>query len=121
VDDAGRLYLLEVNARRTGGTFAHEFARFTFGPDYLDDVAVLSHNKLEAGDLASADELLATIEDLLYPMRSEGHKLDAGPRGVVVSAASALKFGEFGCMFIGPSTGDALALQQRLLERLQEG
>ncbi len=37
VDDAGRVYLLEINPRRTGGTHVHEFAEHVFGADYLDN------------------------------------------------------------------------------------
>ncbi|MBM4422705.1 MAG: hypothetical protein FJ030_04850 [Chloroflexi bacterium] len=36
VDDSDRVYLLELNSRRTAGTHVHEFACHYFGPNYLD-------------------------------------------------------------------------------------
>ena len=51
VDDQDRIFLLELNARRTGGTHAHEFARFYFGPDYLDKTAILSWESVDSGDI----------------------------------------------------------------------
>jgi len=111
VDDAGRLYLLELNARRTAGTHVHEFARFTFGPDYLDAVTLLSVNKMKTGAIARFDALREAVGDLLYPMRDR-------PRGVIPAATSILAACEFGCIIVAASTPDALALHQALTGRL---
>jgi len=112
VDDDGRIYLLEVNARRTAGTHIHEFAQFFFGPDYLEDVVLLGHGALKSGTIAGCDELLQVIGDLLYPMQGDR-------RGVVVTVTSTLPLGDFGCIIVASSTDEALALQQALLERIR--
>jgi hypothetical protein len=113
VDSTGRLFLLEVNARRTGGTHAHEFARFTFGPDYLDKVALLSNNSVSCEGITHPEDLLHTIEDLLYPMNHEHC-------GVVITVTSALTSQRFGSVIVAPSAEEALALQDALSERLRK-
>ncbi len=110
VDDHENLYLLEVNARRTGGTYVHEFARHTFGEDYLDRTALLS-SKIPAGKVQSAEELFDSLTDLLYPMAGQNY-------GVVITTTSALKIQEFGCILIAPTLQETLELKEMLLARL---
>ncbi len=112
VDDEERVFLLEVNSRRTAGTHIHEFARFLFGPDYLDDIVLLGHGAMESGSITRPDELLELIDDLLYPIQQE-------QRGVVVTVTSTLSIGDFGCIIVAPSTEEALTLQQTLMERIR--
>ena len=111
VDDEERVFLLEVNSRRTAGTHIHEFARFFFGPDYLDEVVLLGHGAMKSGAITHSDELLEVIGDLLYPLQQE-------KRGVIVTVTSTLLVGDFGCIIVAPSTEEALALQQALTERI---
>jgi hypothetical protein len=111
VDDEERVFLLEVNTRRTGGTHVHEFARFFFGPDYLNSVVLLSHDAMKSGTIGHFHELLEAIGDLLYPMQQE-------QRGVIVTVTSALAAGEFGCIIVASSTEEAVALQKALIERI---
>ncbi|HTX91955.1 MAG TPA: hypothetical protein VMC09_12145 [Anaerolineales bacterium] len=113
VDDEGSLYLLETNARRTGGTYVHEFASFTFGPDYLDKVALLSINALKSCGITCLARLLDWLSDLLYPIQSTCH-------GVVVTVTSSLSAGEFGCILVGRNEAEVLDLHQALLDRLQD-
>lgn len=113
VDDEERVFLLEVNSRRTGGTHVHEFARFFFGPDYLDEVVLLSHDAMKSGAITRLDDLLEMIGDLLYPMQR-------AQRGVIVTVSSSLMAGEFGCIIVASSTQEAIALQQELMARVQK-
>jgi hypothetical protein len=112
VDDDERVHLLEVNTRRTGGTHVYEFARFAFGPDYLGQAALISHNSLACGTIGSLDSLLAGIGDLFYPIGSE-------KRGVVLTVSSTLPTHEFGCIVVGPTSAAALALEQELRTRIE--
>lgn len=111
VDDEERVYLLEINTRRTGGTHVHEFARFAIGPDYLDHAVLVSHNSLPCGPIATFAALQAKIADLLYPIA-------AALRGVVITVSSTLPSHEFGCVIVGSTAGDAAALELALRERL---
>lgn len=112
VDDEERIYLLEINTRRSGGTHVHEFARFALGPAYQGQAALISHNSLACGTTDSFDGLLAVIGDLLYPIGSE-------KRGVVVTVSSTLPTHEFGCIIVGPTAAAAMALEQELRTRVE--
>ena len=107
-----KVYLLEVNSRRTGGTHVHEFAKFVFGHNYLDHVVLLSHDAMKSGDITNFDDLLAAIGDLAYPINGE-------QQGVVVTVTSALEAGEFGCIIVASTAEEALELQQALVRRFQ--
>jgi hypothetical protein len=111
VDDENRIYLLEVNSRRTGGTHVHEFGQFAFGPDYLNQVALLSHDALKSGSIDNFADLLRVVGDLGYPM-------NGAKKGIVITVTSALTAGEFGCIAIGATTEEAVRLQQELIQRL---
>jgi hypothetical protein len=111
VDDNGRVYLLEVNARRTGGTHVHDFAYVQFGADYLDHVAILSHDTMPSGEIADVETLLRVIGDLAYPVAG-------AQRGVLVNGTSALVAREYGCLIVGRDRTDVLDMQRQLNERV---
>lgn len=112
VDDEGRLFLVEINARRTGGTHVHEFAQYVFGPDYLDKFVLLGNDSIDSGHIVDYNELMHVIGDLLYPIPGQ-------ERGIVITVTSALEAHEFGCIAIAESTPQALALHQTLAERIR--
>jgi hypothetical protein len=111
VDDEGKLWFLEINARRTGGTYVHEFATATFGANYLSRVVVLSSNAIHCHGIQDASQLLAALDDLLLPK--------GGTRGLVVTVTSTIQAGEFGGMFIAPEETDVMALRAEVLARLR--
>jgi hypothetical protein len=113
VDDNERVFLLEVNPRRTGGTHVHEFAYFVFGEDYLDQVALLSYDAMKSGDITDFDTLLNVVGDLQYPIMGE-------KRGVVITITSALEDHEFGCIVVGADGAETLTLQRQLIERIEK-
>ena len=112
VNDDERIYLLEVNPRRTGGTHVHEFAHTVFGPDYLDKVALLSNDSYKCPGIDRFDTLLSAIGDLAYPLNGQA-------RGLVIMVTSALEVQEFGCILVGVDTADVLGLERELAERLK--
>ena len=113
VNDEGQAFLVEINPRRTGGSHVHDFAQFFFGPDYLDKVALLSDDTLKSGPITDITELLSEISDLLYPIQGR-------QRGAIVTVSSALENHEFGCIFIGPTQADVVALQQQMIDRMAQ-
>jgi len=111
IDARGSAYLLEINARRTGGTYVHEFGRHTFGDDYLERLVLVGQNAVSSGGITDLDGLFARLEGLLYP--------DYGPGGgVVITVTSTLPSGEFGCILVAPDETAALALNEALEKRL---
>ena len=113
VDDEGRVHLLEINPRRTGGTHVHEFAEHVFGADYLAKVTLLSNDTLSSGSITSLDELLAVIGGFEYPLNGE-------PRGVFITVTSALEVHEFGCIIAGRDTADVVGIQRQLQARIAD-
>ncbi len=113
VDDEGRVYLLEINPRRTGGTHVHDFAAYYFGEDYLKTVALLSNDTLSSGSIGDFDQLLEVIGDFQYPMQGEH-------RGLFITVTSALEAGEFGCLFAGADTAEVVEIQRQVQARIAE-
>lgn len=112
VDDGDRVYLLELNSRRTAGTHVHEFAYHYFGPNYLDEVVLLSINKMKTGGISEFETLKAAIGDLLYPILGRR-------RGVIFAVTSILAANEFGCIIVAASAEEALSLHRQLCDRFQ--
>jgi len=110
VDNNGNLWYVEINARRTGGTYVHEFACSTFGSDYLSQIVLLSSNTIRCEGIYETDQLFAALEDLLLP--------PGGNRGLVITVTSTLQAGEFAGIFIAPNETDALKLRGEVLARL---
>jgi hypothetical protein len=112
VDDHGRIYLLEINTRRTGGTYVHEFAALTFGKDYLNKVSLLCNNAVKCNGIHKLENLLESLDDLLFPISGED-------RGVVITVTSSLSESEFGCILVAPNEQELLMLKQKMLSHLQ--
>lgn len=111
IDSHGHPYLLEINARRTGGTYVHEFARHTFGPDYLQHIVLLSQNAIRSAGITRVEDLLDCLSGLLFP--------DYAPQsGIVITVTSTLEAGEFGCICIATDEAKVLELNAALMECL---
>lgn len=110
VDDAGTLYLLEVNARRTGGTHVYELARFLLGERRAQTATLLSCTSVPCPAVNCWADLERAIADLLYPQASGW--------GVVITHSAALEQHQVGYVILAASQTDALDLQQTLLARL---
>jgi hypothetical protein len=66
VDDNERLYVLECNARITGGTHVFELARHLFGSAWLDQWFISAEDVAISSGLATVDEALDTLKLLLF-------------------------------------------------------
>jgi hypothetical protein len=113
VDQDCVCHFVEINSRRTGGTYAHEFMEYKFGLDYKERFSILSQNKASSGKLRTLEDLENVIGDLLYPISST-------ERGVIVLLTSMLTKGYFGYLIIDDSIAGAKQLRQQMLSRLKE-
>jgi hypothetical protein len=112
VEDAeGNIYFVEINSRRTGGTYAHEFLYHVFGPDYGEEISMLCRNKFPSGKITTMEELEKVIGDLAYPIG--GNK-----QGVIVMLTSMLYQGYFGFIILARTLDETKRLYQELVERL---
>ena len=114
VRDDGRLYLLEINARRTGGTHVHDFARHFFGEDYIEKASFISYEAMDAGTITDPTELLEILKEFLFPMNDEKNY------GLVITITRALQDGRFGCIAVAPTADLALKLQQDVLAHIRK-
>jgi hypothetical protein len=112
VGDNGHLYLLEINARRTGGTYVHEFATLTFGQDYLDKVSLLCNNSVKCGEINKIEDLIESLDDLLFPVSGQD-------QGIVITVTSSLSTGEFGCILIAQNEPELMILKQKMFVCLE--
>ena len=112
IDADNNVYMVEINARRTGGTYAHEFMEFVFGPEYFNRIAMLAHNKFDSGRLRTLDDLQAAIADVLYPIHGE-------ERGVIVLLTSTLPQGKFGFLVVGDTLAETTALREEMAEKIR--
>lgn len=113
VDENSQLYLLEVNSRRTGGTHVHDFAAHYYGPNYAQRIALVSHEANPCPGISSAQELLARLDSLLFPIAG-------ADLGVIPTITSALHLGRFGAIFVAPTVNEALKIQRMVYARLNE-
>jgi hypothetical protein len=111
VDPDDNCFMLEINSRRTGGTYAHEFMEHRYGPNYGEIFSVLSQNKQPSGSLRRLEVLEGAINDLLYPIAGK-------ERGVIVMMTSMLAQGYFGYLIIGSSIGEVKALRAKMVDRI---
>ena len=112
VDDDDNLYLVEINARRTGGTFVHELLEFMIGKDYSSKVVVYSQNKLSSGNLTKLDDLIQTIGDIQFPIGTKN-------RGIIPALTSTLYRSYFGCIAVGENGSDAKKLMGELIKKIE--
>lgn len=111
VDDAGDLFCLEINARRTGGTHVHEVGYHLFGKDYLQHSVLLSNTSMDSHGISDFSALQTTLEPLLYPMGDR-------PQGLIMTHTSGLNHHKFGYVIVAPTEVTALDLQQQMMTLL---
>jgi hypothetical protein len=107
VADSGELYLLEVNARRTGGTHLDDLARWLWGDDYLATWVLLSVAGADSGAVRSLPQLWERLTPWLYPRAG-------GDGGVIVTHTAQLEQGRWGYAIAAGSEEDAIAFQTQI-------
>jgi hypothetical protein len=112
VDDKDKLHFLEVNSRRTGGTYVHEFLVFILGENYWETTSILSQNKLSIGKARSLEELEDLIAGIIYPIGS-------AKKGVMPLLNSALVQGFFGVIILADTLDETIDLKKQLINRLK--
>jgi len=108
----GRLYAVEVNTRRTGGTHAHEAAQVLFGPRYWERIAVISNNDLAYdGPRLSYPALMDLLGDLLFPAHGE-------KEGILPTIVASLATNRVGYIAFGATIERAREIERRFHARL---
>lgn len=106
VRDDGHLYLLEINARRTGGTHVHDFAKHYYGEDYIEKASFISYEAMDSGKITEPQVLLDVLSEYLFPINRDDRY------GLIITITRALHNHRFGCIAVAPTADLALKLQQ---------
>jgi hypothetical protein len=106
VRDDGHLYLLEINARRTGGTHVHDFAKHYYGEDYIEKASFISYEAMDSGKITEPQVLLDVLSEYLFPINGDNRY------GLIITITRALHNHRFGCIAVAPTADLALKLQQ---------
>ncbi len=112
--DDGRLYILELNARRTGGTHVHEFASHFYGDDYVDKVSLVSYESMDSGAITDTQELVDVLLDNLLPSNGNDRY------GVIITITNTLRNHQFGCITVAPDIEEALALRDKVADKIKQ-
>ena len=113
VRDDGHLYLLEINARRTGGTHVHDFAKHFYGDDYIEKASYISYEAMDSGVITEPQVLLDVLKEYLLPIKGDDRY------GLVITITRALHNHRFGCIAVAPTADLALKLQQDVQEHIR--
>lgn len=105
-----KIYPIESNLRRTGGTHAFELAHKLLGPNALQDNYFVTNNRILLDSLykQSYKSLKNKLSKILYPI--SGQK-----EGVVLTIVSNLSRGRLGYVVIGKSKEMAIDLEEQFL------
>jgi len=106
IDAQGTIFLLEINARRTGGTHVHEVARYLLGNCY-DNTTLLSNTAISSKSIRDFQSLSTVLREMLFPVNNQ-------PTGIMITHTSMLSRGMFGYIIFAPSQGSALSLQRQM-------
>jgi hypothetical protein len=108
----GRLYAVEINTRRTGGTHAHEAALALYGPRYWERAAVISNNVLTfSGPRLDYPGFVALIGGDLFPIAGK-------KEGILPTIVSSLPDNRFGYISFAPTIERAREIERGMLDRL---
>jgi hypothetical protein len=109
-----RLYPIEANLRRTGGTHAFEFIKRLLGARFSECYYIVSVNKVTAPKLTNKDYLQSKklISDIYYPIEGKNE-------GVILSTVNYLKKGKIGYIVVGTDKKRVYQIEKILLERIQ--
>ncbi len=108
-----RLYPIEANLRRTGGTHVYELGKKLLGNDFLNNYYLIANNMYHAPTLMRKTyrSVKKKIKKFLYPMKNN-------TEGVIITGSSYLTKGNLGYVVISKNRDDAHAIENKFLELL---
>lgn len=108
-----RLYPIESNVRRTGGTHAYELALRLLGENFLSKYTVISMNKSDAPGFSklSYQQIRDRFRDLIYPMGKAAE-------GIVFTMMNYRVKNKVGYVAIGRNIARARAVESAFQERI---
>jgi hypothetical protein len=110
----GKIYPLESNTRRTGGTQVYKIGLRLLGESFWEEHYLAADNMLSVPKLAGKDfrGIKRVAEDLFYPVNS-------AKEGILITGCSLLEVGKIGYMVIGPNRKRAEEIEKEFLKRVK--
>lgn len=108
-----RLYALEANLRRTGGTHVFELGQRLLGRNFVKNYYLTANNMNPAKKFKGQgySQVKAVVRDLFYPINGQ-------KEGVIITITSLLKRADLGYVVIGPDRQRAYRIEQNFLKLL---
>ncbi len=110
IDSHNNIYVLELNARRTGGTHVHEFATKVLGNSYFQSFSLLSGT----AKLSSPRSYSSLIDTMTHLNLSFSHSQE----GILISQTSSLQDGVVGYIVVSSSQARMEYLHQSFLDAI---
>jgi hypothetical protein len=109
-----RLFPIEANVRRTGGTHAFELAERLLGDDFIGKYYVISVNKIDAPQChgKTYSEVKEILRTIMYPMLGK-------EEGVIITMTNYMIKGKIGYVIIAKDKIRAQQIEHMLLNKLQ--
>lgn len=108
-----KIYAIEANLRRTGGTHVYEIAKTLLGNDFQKKYYLTATNIQIAHKLKNKSfmEVKNKLSDILYPI--QGKK-----KGVLITIYSQLELGKLGYIVIGKDKKETIEIEKNFLKRI---
>jgi hypothetical protein len=106
-----KIYPIESNLRRTGGTHAYELALKLMGKNALQENYFVTNNRILRDSLfkESYQSLKNKFSEILYPINGK-------KEGLILTIVSNLTRGRLGYVVIGKNKKEAIALEEKFLK-----
>lgn len=104
-----KLYPLEANIRRTGGTHVYETGIRLLGQDFLKNYYLASNNLYEnkTNHCQNYQQLKTKLSPLLYPIKGK-------KKGIILTMASLIKEKRFGYLVAGKNREEVINLEEQM-------
>lgn len=106
-----KIYPIEANLRRTGGTHVYEACRRLLGKNVFKNFYVVANNNSPVGANLDYAKVKKQIIDLLYPIAGESE-------GVFITVTNYLRRGKIGYIVLAKNKNRAEGVEKSFLERL---
>ena len=113
-DKKGKLYPLESNIRRTGGTHVYDLSNRLFGRQWAKNHYIVANNLAGAPNLKGMtySECKNVLESLLYPIKGK-------KEGVILTVTKLLNRGNIGYVVVGPDKKTVSEIEERLIGKIE--
>lgn len=114
-DKKGKLYPLESNIRRTGGTHVYDLSNRLFGREWAKNHYIVANNLAGAPNLKGMtySECKNVLKSVLYPIKGKNE-------GVILTVTKLLNRGNIGYVVVGPDKKTVSEIEEKLIRKIEK-